>query len=82
MITVTFFGPLKELSPDGALRLPWPGGTTDDLLRALRARGPAWDEALAPERVFRVAVNRQLLQGGGAIQDGDEVGIVPPVTGG
>ncbi len=82
MITITYFGSLKQLQPAGSESLPWPGGTTEDLLAQLRQRGPEWACALEPGRVFRVALNRQLLHGPAPINDGDDVAILPPVTGG
>ena len=82
MITVTYFGPLKMLQPSGSEQLAWSAGSTDDLLAALRCRGPDWNRALQPGRVFKVAINGQLLNAPAAIQDGDEVAILPPVTGG
>ncbi len=82
MITITYFGSLKQLQPSGSESLAWSGGTTDDLLGLLRLRGPAWEQALQPGRVFKLAVNQQLLHAPGPVQDGDEVAILPPVTGG
>jgi molybdopterin synthase sulfur carrier subunit len=82
MITITYFGALKLLQPSGREELAWHGGTTDDLLTQLRARGPAWSEALRPGRIYRLAVNQQLLQGPAALHEGDDVAILPPVTGG
>ncbi len=82
MITVIYFGPLKMLQPSGSEQLAWSGGSTDDLLAALRGRGPDWSRALQAGRVFKVAINGQLLNAPAAIHDGDEVAILPPVTGG
>ena len=82
MISVLFFGPLKTLVPSGVETMAWVAGNTDDLLSQLRARGPEWQEALGPKRLFRLAINRQLLQTCADIRDGDEVALIPPVTGG
>lgn len=82
MITITYFGNLKQLQPSGMECIEWAGGTTDDLLAQLRARGPAWAEALAPQRIFKLALNQQLLHGSAPVSDGDSVAILPPVTGG
>lgn len=82
MITITYFGSLKLLQPSGSEQLEWSGGTTDDLLSTLRGRGPDWDEALSPGRVFKLALNQQLLHGPAPLSAGDEVAILPPVTGG
>lgn len=82
MITLHFFGSLKQLQPHGPEQLTWPGGTTDDLLEQLRNRGSDWAEALQPERIFKIAINQQLLHSSAPIHDGDQVAILPPVTGG
>ena len=82
MITITYFGPLKTLQPLGSEAMDWHGGTTNDLMKQLRGRGAAWDAALQPQRIFKLAINRQLLHGSATIHDGDEVAIMPPVTGG
>lgn len=82
MITITYFGSLKQLEPSGSERLAWAGGTTDDLLAHLRLRGAAWEKALQPGRVFKLALNQQLLHAPAPVNDGDEVAILPPVTGG
>jgi len=82
MITITYFGSLKQLQPSGTETLAWSGGTTDELLNQLRQRGPDWEAALQPGRVFKLAVNQQLQHAAVPIKDGDEVAILPPVTGG
>lgn len=82
MITITYFGVLKQLQPSGSETLAWSGGTTDDLLSHLRQRGAEWEKALQPGRVFKLALNQQLLNAAAPIKDGDEVAILPPVTGG
>lgn len=82
MITIVYFGPLKLLQPAGREALPWSGGSTEALLQQLRQRGPDWAQALAPERIFKLALNQRLLHGPAEIADGDEVAILPPVTGG
>jgi len=82
MITITYFGRLKDLCPSGCETLGWPGGSTEDLLNQLRQRGPEWHAALQPEQVFRIAVNHHLLNEPKQLEDGDEIAILPPVTGG
>ncbi len=53
-----------------------------DLLAGLRARSGAWAHELAPERSVRVAVNHALVGPETVLRDGDEVALLPPVTGG
>jgi molybdopterin synthase sulfur carrier subunit len=82
MIRVLYFGVLRDALGRGQEDLEWQAGSTSDLLTLLRARGDDWAQALAPERVFRLVVNQQIVLGETAIADGAEVGILPPVTGG
>ena len=82
MITITYFGAVKQLQPSGVETLEWNGGTTADLLDLLRARDADWAQALEAKRIFKIAINKQLLHTTADIQDGDEVAILPPVTGG
>lgn len=58
------------------------GLTTDKLLQDLRQRNEVWAEALAEKNVFRLVVNQQVVYQPVAIKEGDEVAILPPVTGG
>lgn len=82
MITILYFGYLREALGRDAETLAWPGGDTAALLAQLRARGDDWAAALAPDKVFRVVVNQEVSAAVVTIPDGAEVGILPPVTGG
>jgi MoaE-MoaD fusion protein len=81
-VRVIAFGVLKEwLSPDAAtVELP-DGATVGALLEQLRARLPE----RAPKDAFHgiaVGVNAEYAQAAQVLQDGDEVGLLPPVSGG
>jgi len=56
--------------------------TVGDLVAALRARGDPWARELAPGRAYRVAVNHEVAGPAVTLRDGDEVALLPPVTGG
>ncbi|MEO8509537.1 MAG: MoaD/ThiS family protein [Betaproteobacteria bacterium] len=56
--------------------------TVAAVLATLRARGGAWDQELAGGRAVRVALNHQLVPAEALVADGDEVALLPPVTGG
>lgn len=56
--------------------------TVSDLLAALRLRGGVFADELAEGRVFRVAVNQDVVALDHPVKAGDEVAIFPPVTGG
>ena len=56
--------------------------TVEALMEHLRARGEPWARELAPARAVRVAVNHEMTPTSSALRDGDEVALLPPVTGG
>ena len=78
MIHIRYFGVLQTRLSTREEQLPWHGGDSDALL----ARGEPWLSELAPERIFKIALNRQLIHTNTVIADGAEVGFLPPVTGG
>ena len=82
MITITYFGNLKDLLQRSEERIEWESGDTELLLSTLRERGDAWREALAPDNIFRVVVNEEMVFMPIEIQAGDRVALLPPVTGG
>ena len=61
---------------------PHEPSTVAQVVDALRARGGAFAAELAPGRAVRFAVNQRLATLGQSIENGDEVAILPPVTGG
>ena len=64
--------------------LPLPRGVADvaALLAWLKTRGPGYAEALKDLTAVRVAVNQDYVGPEHKVRDGDEVAIIPPVTGG
>jgi molybdopterin synthase sulfur carrier subunit len=56
--------------------------TATGIVALLRARGGAWAQELAAGRAVRIAVGHELVSGDVALRDGDEVALLPPVTGG
>jgi molybdopterin converting factor small subunit len=82
VIHIRYFGILREQLGTDQEHLEWTGASSDELLRILRARDAAWAEALAPERIFKIALNQTLLHEPTHIPDGAQVGFLPPVTGG
>jgi sulfur-carrier protein len=52
------------------------------LLDSLRARSGTYAEVLAIGQRYRVALNQDVAALSDVVQDGDEVAIFPPVTGG
>lgn len=56
--------------------------TVEQLIDALRSRGGPWATELAAGRAVRVAVNQEMSPLSTPLHDGDEVALLPPVTGG
>lgn len=83
-VKLLFFAGLREqLGTSGEdLELPEDVATLSALRAHLRARGAAWQAALAEGRVLRTAVNQSLVSKDARIADGDEIAFFPPVTGG
>lgn len=79
-VRVLLFAGLRERlrRDDVALELP-DGATADGLLAALAAAEPALAPGLS---ACRVAVNQEFVRGDHPIAEGDEVAVIPPVSGG
>lgn len=82
MITITYFGNLKDQLQCAEESIEWQSGDTEELLAKLRERGALWEVALAPEKIFRVVVNEEITFSATNIVAGDRVALLPPVTGG
>lgn len=79
-IRVRLFGAVREIVGSEELVMD-PGGpvTTQALLEDLIARHPPlaeWRDHL------RIAVNYEYTPGGATVSPGDEVAVIPPVSGG
>ena len=79
-VTVKLFATLRHAAGWGSRTVDLePGATVDDLLATLAAM----DEKLGSEgRTLYAAVNQEYATGDQVLQDGDEVAIFPPVSGG
>ncbi|MEQ8968410.1 MAG: molybdopterin converting factor subunit 1 [Azospirillaceae bacterium] len=57
-------------------------GDVAGLVDWLKTRGPGYADALANDKVIRVAVNQRFAKPGDPVAPGDEVALFPPMTGG
>jgi molybdopterin synthase catalytic subunit len=80
MLKVRYFAAARERAgcSDESVALPTPA-TVAALLRALAAKHAAL-EAVLPH--LRVAVNQEFADATAALNDGDEIALIPPVAGG
>jgi molybdopterin synthase sulfur carrier subunit len=82
-VRVVYLARLREAFGSGGESFPLAGdATVATLLDALRARGGAFAAELQDGRAFRIAVNHVLAAPSDAVRNGDEVALLPPVTGG
>ncbi|HLB00158.1 MAG TPA: MoaD/ThiS family protein [Bacteroidota bacterium] len=77
---VLVFGGVREIVGSDSVEVELAGGaTSEDVLNALAAAHPA----LGRWRPFlRVAVNRQYAPEPTRLSPGDEIAVIPPVSGG
>ena len=79
-VRMRLFGPLKETAAAAeGWRVLRSGDSVADLLTLLRGEGALPEKLL---QASAVAVNQQYVQPAQVLKDGDEVAILPPVSGG
>src|SRR3970040_699960 len=79
-IQVKLFAAAREIVGHGEVAIELKeGSTVGDLMEVIFSRFPGL-KGMAGSLVF--AVNRELAERGVGLQDGDEVGVIPPVSGG
>jgi len=79
-VTVRLFGPIREAAGAKELHVQLPGDATAATLRALLAEKHPEIAALGAR--LRVSVNREFAAADAPLADGDEVALLPPVSGG
>ena len=82
MIRILYFASLRERLGCAEETLQECPRTVAALRTQLAARGAVWAEVLGDEQRVLVAVNQSMADAGQALDEGDEVGFFPPVTGG
>ena len=79
-VGIYFFGPARDVTGCEHLTLPLADGATlTDVVAALHERFPEWTRRLSSARL---AVNHEFAAADAALRDGDEVAVIPPVSGG
>ena len=83
-VKVLFFAALREQLGTAAEEIELPAGVTSvaGLRSHLKARGGAFENALAESKLVRMAVNQEMASPTKPIKNGDEIAFFPPVTGG
>jgi molybdopterin synthase sulfur carrier subunit len=83
-ITLLYFASIREELGLNEEQLTLPAGvhTIAELIAWLAGRGENWADIFSGARVFRVAINQEVVPKSAAIPPGAEVAIFPPVTGG
>ena len=79
-VTIRLFARLRDLAGSGELTREIPGpATVLTVWRSLTTEIPSLGEY---ERTLSVAINAEYSRMAAAVQDGDEVAFLPPVSGG
>ena len=78
-MTVLFFGVLRERFGEEERLEQFPGTSVGDVLRYYRVVAPELGDLW---NSIAVAVNRQYADAARGVFDGDEVALLPPVSGG
>ncbi|MCC5879584.1 MAG: MoaD/ThiS family protein [Idiomarina sp.] len=81
MIKVKFFAALRERLDCNETGVENFQGTAHELLDILKSRSTQWRATLEAQQVL-CAVNQQLVPLSAEVNEGDEVALFPPVTGG
>ena len=84
-VRLVYLARLREAFGRAGETLELPSGEAPSVagvVHALAGRGGVWAAELAPGRAVRFAVNHRLAPRDHVLADGDEVAILPPVTGG
>jgi molybdopterin synthase sulfur carrier subunit len=84
MIKLMYFARLKESLGLSHEMITIPSEIKDvaKLIHWLSSRGALWEKEFGGTRIIRAAINLNLVANTAEINDGDEIALFPPVTGG
>jgi len=81
-VHIKYFASIREALGQGGETVDTEARTLGQLRDVLVARGGPGAQALARERVLRMALDQQLAEEDALLRPGCEVAFFPPVTGG
>ena len=78
MISVRLFGIAKEIVGESSIVIEQELLTVEDLLTLLKQKYPAFRDLTS----LLIAINDEYAPVGASIKSGDEIALIPPVSGG
>ena len=83
-VKLVYFAWVREKIGKGeeTIERPSPKAAVGDLSRHLKSLGPEDDAAVEHGHVIRAAINQEHAEHDELVNDGDEVALFPPMTGG
>ncbi len=81
MITVKLFATLKDKAGKSELSVAFTGGTVGELMKQASREYPALGDILSCEGIL-VSVNQEFVKADARVNEGDEVALLPPFSGG
>jgi molybdopterin synthase sulfur carrier subunit len=84
MIRIRYFASLRDRLQQDAEQMDLPSGVSDvsALMQHLRQRSGIWAEVFAEDQPVLCALNQEMARLDAPVNDDDEIGFFPPVTGG
>ena len=84
MIKILYFSRYREMldCDNEEYELPEDSMTINNLMQRLASRGGQWQIVFAGQLPVLAAINQEIVKADAIIQDLDEIGFFPPVSGG